>query len=395
MRHLLITLLVILIGLPLVAQTKGMVIQKGEDGQDIKITLNDQEMIKELDGKKVMINFSGKVSDGGDSPESPYFGIYVDDISFPKAQTLNYDKNFGVIITGVVKDSPAWQFRLLEDDIIQSINGEKVLNNAIFNKIRSGLRAGDKISLDIFRSGKTTNVEMVVGSRNKNISISTETSAKKKLSPGFGGGTWVPVWFTPDLTEVNGLLSDMGFSPQPEDGMLAHGLMGKGHVGKGWFIGGIGVGHEDTQKKAIVIGGVPVGTQWLRYTAGFGGVTLDKRIPITQNFISSAGIMLGAGGHNLEVTKSDGNYTWDNLDNAYFINYNLSKSYFVVQPKAELMYRFLSWLAIRGEVGYVYGYAPNDRWQISGFSGDTFDVPDSPKTKYEGLTFSVGPWFGF
>ena len=101
----------------------------------------------------------------------------------------------------------------------------------------------------------------------------------------------------------------------------------------------------------------------------------------------------------MELLHSNGNYDWNNITGTIYqsnnTKLNISKSYLLVQPKAELMVRLLSLLALRGEVGYFYGYAITDDWKVSGIGEDTFDIQNSPNTKMESITFSIGPWFGF
>ncbi len=137
---------------------------------------------------------------------------------------------------------------------------------------------------------------------------------------------------------------------------------------------------------------------YVRYESGFGGVTLDKRFPICKNFVGSLGVLLGGGGHTIELMHSNADYSWpDNNTEFTSGNYHstINRSYMIVQPKAELMYRLLNWLSIRAEVGYVYGYTGKEGWRVQGLADETFYVKNSPNTPYRGLTFSIGPWFGF
>ncbi len=399
MKHILIIMLVLLSAVSMLVAQQTVTLKKSGDESNLTITVNDDELIKEVDGKIVKkITFKAGSDETGVSSDAAFFGFYVEDITFPKAQALNYKDNFGIVITGVTKDGPAWEYRLLEDDIIMKINDDKVTNKAAFDKILAKLRAGDQITLELFRSGKVVSLEMVVGSRKSRVtSLTASTSTKKKLSSGYGGGTWLFMGFQPDMEDVNNLLNQMGYDEMSEDGLFMTGIAGKGPVGKGFFIGGYAAGMEDTQKKPVKdANNNVVGTKWLNYSNSVGGVTFDKRIPVTSKFITSMGLMLGGGMHSLEITKTDGDYAWDTLgDDTNFTNYTLSRGYIVVQPRAELYYRLLGWLALRAEVGYIYGYAPSKSWKINGFSGDQFDVANSPETEYQGLTVSIGPWFGF
>jgi len=397
MKRSVILLVIILVLVSALSAQKTIIVEK----PDKKVIINDgelEELIEEVDGKVVKLNLDLNLTNNENVFYSAYFGIFVDDLSFPKAQVLNYTENYGIIITGVAQNSPAWEARLQEDDIIMYINDQQIMNNKHFDKYRATLRAGDQILLTIFRNGKEQKLEMVLGTRDtKAPSVSGELNKPKKLSAGYGGGSIFFNYYQADMDDVNKILNQLGFDEQPEDGILMIGGGGKGPIGKGFFIGGYAVGYEDEQKKGITDSeGNKGGTKWLRYSTGMGGVTLDKRIPLTSKLITSLGLMLGGASHTLEVTKTDALYNWDNLgDDTNFTNYTMHRDYLVAQPKAEVMFRILSWLAIRGEVNYTYGYSPQKGWKIRGFSSEEFNVTGSPSTEYQGISYSVGPWFGF
>jgi len=348
---------------------------------------------------KMVMKIDTNMGGAPEAPDAPYMGVFVDDLSFPKAQELGYKGNVGVIITGVVSDSPAWNHRLQEDDIIVSMNGKEVSNNAVFDKMRKLYRAGDTVALEIFRTGEVIKMDFTFGSRQQKTPVpeGEKSDKPKKLSPGYGGGSWFPLWFTCEMDDVNHLLSGMGFAKLNDEGILMQGGGGKGHIGKGFFIGGAGYSYSSQDK-------VPDSTDpsyhlWMHYDNTFGGVTLDKRVPITKNLIGSVGFLLGGGGHTLEVMKNNSNYNWESWDATFLNSQNnhskIRRSYLLVQPKAEVLVRLLSWMGIRGEAGYVYGYSPSKGWKVEGVNNETIDIKQSPDTEYQGLSFSVGPWFGF
>jgi hypothetical protein len=43
----------------------------------------------------------------------------------------------------------------------------------------------------------------------------------------------------------------------------------------------------------------------------------------------------------------------------------------------------------------MYGVNLREDWRVIGMGEEQYEVVDSPNTKYEGITFSIGPWFGF
>ncbi|MDD4147952.1 MAG: PDZ domain-containing protein, partial [Candidatus Cloacimonetes bacterium] len=178
-----LTLLVLLTALPLLAQEAEETTKDTEEKEDqlIIMKLND---LKDVENTDSIFQFRMNVD--REAKDAAYFGLYLEDLTFPKAQELHYNGTIGVLITGVVEDSPAWHFRLREDDVITHINGKEVTNYATFEKIRNSLRAGDQISLRLFRDGKTESMDMTVGSRNKDLVDVTDPKVpgKKKLSAG-------------------------------------------------------------------------------------------------------------------------------------------------------------------------------------------------------------------
>lgn len=367
-------------------------------------SLNAQEareniqMLYEADGADTPMLISYNPT--GQADDAAYFGLYLEDLTFPKAQSLNYPHTYGVLITGVVKDSPSWHYRLREDDIIMQINGKQTTNNATLDKISQSLRANDQISIVIFRDGKVESLDMTVGSRSATAKTSTTGVPKKrKLSAGYGGGSWIPMWIDLDMGDINDLISheDLGFTKVREDGILQQGGGGKFPIGRNFFLGGQFTSFNDNKKKTNLTD--PNYHIWLRQRNMMGGVTLDRRIPITSKFISSVGFLVGGANHELEFLNTDSNYDWDTLpgtipssNNTHFL---LKKSFLVVQPRAELLYMFLPWLGLRAEAGYVAGYPLTQDWRVKGLQNESYEVSHSPDTKYEGLTLTIGPWFGF
>ncbi|MCD8479911.1 MAG: PDZ domain-containing protein [Candidatus Cloacimonetes bacterium] len=369
--------------------------------QDIKDLEDVNRLIMELKGlddvnTRVVINRTG----GKEASDAAYFGLYLEDLTFPKAQTLNYKGNIGVLVTGVVRDSPAWNYRIQEDDIILSVHNKEVTNYAAFERIRKALRAGDVATIVVFRDGKTESFDMTIGSRGSSSGSTPvpQTPTKKKLSPGYGGGTWVPLWMELDMTDINDLITDpaLGFGAFPMSIYCNKAWAAKLPVGKGYFLGGQITWYEDSKRKNVADSNYHV---WLQYSSTMGGVTLDKRIPITKNVTASMGLMVGGANHELEFVNTDANYDWDSLPNIITgsnnTHFKLSKGYLIAQPRAELLVRFLPWLGIRAEGGYAYGINLRENWRVIGMGEEEYEVSGSPNTKYEGITFTVGPWFGF
>lgn len=400
-------------GLPVKECDKIIIVKNGDDIDEsmkkLEVNLNGtmtdlennlDQLDKNLSGKNgnIKITLMGNEL-GNDSPDAPFFGINPAELDFPKAQELKLTLNYGILITGIVPDSPAYQYRLVEDDVLLEVNGKKVLNTKELDKIKALYRAGDAVTLLIFRDGETKSIDFVFGSKaNKpDVTIPGEKPAKKKISVGYGGGSWIPMMVTNDMTDVNNLIDQLGFSKLPENGILTQGGGGKGNVGKGWFLGGQ-LQLYTIDRKA----GDPTDSTYANhmiYSMSMGGVTLDKRLAITKNVTFSLGTMLGWASHNVDITHTNGYYNWEAIGSTVYDSNNtktmINRTYLLVQPRAELMVHFLPWLGMRAEAGYAYGYAPAKGWKVSSNDMDSYEIKKSPDTPFKGMTFSVGPWFGF
>lgn len=332
------------------------------------------------------------------SGEAAYFGIFPADLSSAIVKKLDYPYGYGILITNVVEDSPAWKVGLRDNDIITTINGRVVEDTDDFDAIRADLEVGDEVEIGFWREGTDMVAEMEMEGRPGQ----TVTVMKKRIltegddggkSTGYGGGSWIPVWFTPALDDVNELVNGLGFGSIGENGLLLQGLGGKLPVGKNFFLGGLMASYDDSY--SIPDPDSVSYKRWMSYSTYFGGVTLDKRIPFTRNFIGSIGFLLGGGSHEVQILRTNGDYNWPSVFGSSNYDTTVSRNYLVVQPRVELMYRLLGWLAIRAEAGYAYGYTGKSGWRVQGMSEETFPVNGSPDTPFQGFTFSVGPWFGF
>ncbi|MDD2229205.1 MAG: PDZ domain-containing protein [Candidatus Cloacimonetes bacterium] len=356
---------------------------------------------------KVVMNIRKEFNPDPDSPDAAFMGIYSEDLNFPKAQELEYKGYYGILVTGIVSGSPAWEQRLQENDIILSMDGKEVTNSAVFERLRKMYRANDTVSMELFRMGEVIKVDFTFGTRNSpntNEPNDQDKPEKRRKSVGYGGGSWIPMWFNTDMTDVNQLMSELGFTEMLDDnGVLMQGIGGKVNIGKGFFIGGQVTTYEDTPKTFDPVD--PTYSVWMRYNNTMGGVTLDKRFAITKNLIVSTGFLLGGASHTVEILKSNSNYNWGDgvapseIYSTFLGSNNnhaeIFRKYLIVQPKAELMVHFLPWFGIRAEAGYTYGYSPKNGWRVKGLDQENFIVKNSPNTEYQGLNLSIGPWFGF
>ncbi len=338
-----------------------------------------------------------------ESAETPFMGVYLDDIDFEDAYEMHYDYNYGVLLDGVVKGGPADKAGLMKGDIIMEFGGVKARYEDRLTSLIKSKHVGDKVEVKFFRDENIMKTTVILGSRKppkeeeyEEITKEGEVIRKKKLSAGLGGGSWIPVWYVPKdkFEDVNDIITDCGFTKLREDGLFLNGGGGKGPIGKGWFIGGMGAGYSIDRK----IINDTTGVKRMKYSTGYGGVTLDKRIPLSRKLIPAIGFMLGWGGHTLEFSNIGETYVWDSLDTQFTSSKNnyikIDKQYILFQPKIACIYKINSWLGIRAEAGYMLSYSYHSGWNAK-LCDDTFEIKNSPETSYDGYTFTIGPWFGF
>lgn len=103
----------------------------------------------------------------------PYLGVNLADLEeIPGAylQGLPEDVQSGTMVTYVDPNSAASQAGLKQQDVIVSINGEKVENSSDLRKyMYSKLKTGDKAALKVYRDGKAVTI-------NVNLSSNTASS---------------------------------------------------------------------------------------------------------------------------------------------------------------------------------------------------------------------------
>ena len=338
------------------------------------------------------------------SSDTPKMGVYLSDLDFQEVYEMHYPVCYGVYVSGVVAGGPSDEAGIIKGDIIMEFDDKKVKFENHLRKLIKSKNIDDEIEVVIFRSEEILSTKVILGTlhprKEKDIVITKDGKTKIKYSVGYGGGSWIPVGFLPkdEFEDVNYILHEYGFNGLNEKGIFMNGGGGKGNVGKSWFIGGMGAGYSIDKKEGYITSGGNHVTRRMLFSAGFGGVTLDKRFAITKNIITSLGFMIGGGGYELNISQTDGSYDWNSLNNDMDNSANnavtLSKSYVLLQPKVMVMYRLLSWLGIRAEAGYMLSHSITDGWNAKS-SYDNYEIDNSPNTPFDGLTLTVGPWFGF
>jgi serine protease Do len=92
----------------------------------------------------------------------PWLGIIYTQVNDQIAKDLKLTEITGVIVLEVIADSPAAKAGLQKDDVIQTINGEKLTKMEVLRQIIRAKKVGDNVTLQVWRSGKALNVTLTL-----------------------------------------------------------------------------------------------------------------------------------------------------------------------------------------------------------------------------------------
>ena len=110
--------------------------------------------------KRVMEDLisDGKVTRG-------WLGVSIQDLDEGMAKALKLKDRNGAIISQVIKDSPAEDAGMKEQDVIIQVDGEKVNDSSNLKNLISSGRPNDKTKLKVIRDGYEKNLIVTLGTR--------------------------------------------------------------------------------------------------------------------------------------------------------------------------------------------------------------------------------------
>ena len=105
----------------------------------------------------------------GDRPpaapaQKAFLGVYLQDLDQDTQEALDLDSKEGVLIEDVVEESPADQADLQEQDIIISLDGQKVESSEEPKKAIALHQPGYEVKIVIIRNGKKKSLDVELGS---------------------------------------------------------------------------------------------------------------------------------------------------------------------------------------------------------------------------------------
>ncbi|MBW4613432.1 MAG: trypsin-like peptidase domain-containing protein [Desmonostoc vinosum HA7617-LM4] len=101
--------------------------------------------------------------------QHPFLGIEMADLSPTKKQQINQEnqlniqQDVGIVIKGVLDNSPAKRGGLLPGDVIQKINGKPVKTSAQVQKLVESSSVGEILTIEVNRNGKVQTLKVESG----------------------------------------------------------------------------------------------------------------------------------------------------------------------------------------------------------------------------------------
>ena len=205
----------------------------------------------------------------------------------------------------------------------------------------------------------------------------------------FGGFT--PGMIFPNVKPVNDFLVAGGAAPLKENGVLLLGGAGAAYIMivPNLRVGGVGMSGSISSTSLDLSTNIRRDAQ---LKIGYGGVTVEYVVPLFEHFDFSVGTMLGTGGMDITIRKSNGgSNTWGS-EQGYLGSRGLffppiagdlgsppnnvtriySGSFYILIPSAGFEYAVTGWLAFRLGVSYVAMVAPT--WRVDS-NYDLLGVP--------------------
>jgi S1-C subfamily serine protease len=144
-----------------------------------------------------------------------YLGVSIEDLDRRDKKEFNVD--YGVLISRVEMESPADEHGLMEDDVIQTVNGIKIRRPHTLTRVIRKIKPGDNAKITVIRDGSKKAISVVIGKLKKDGHYSYTFSGPDKTLFGFFGGN--KAYLGVHLRELNEDLAPY-FGIKPGEGAL-------------------------------------------------------------------------------------------------------------------------------------------------------------------------------
>lgn len=206
---------------------------------------------------------------------------------------------------------------------------------------------------------------------------------KRSKSGKLGGaGGFTPTFlFLDNIDVINQFISSANGAKLDNGPLALYGGQGYGYIMlvENLRVGGLGLSGT---RKSKALDPNTFTRRDIEYTVGYGGVTIEYAFPIVPRLDISAGVMLGAGGVDVKMTKNTyDTKVWNDVWSEYGspsptseYTRKLSGTFFVYQPSLNVEYAILRWVGLRVGVSYVGmsggSWKMDDNYDVSGVPSD-------------------------
>ena len=209
----------------------------------------------------------------------------------------------------------------------------------------------------------------------------------------FGGFT--PGMLFPDVGPINSFLAAGGAAPLKTNGVFMYGGGGAAYIMlvPNLRVGGVGMSGSISSTSLDKATNIRRDAQM---KIGYGGLTVEYVLPIWERFDFAFGTMLGTGGMDLTLRKSNGGSNTWGAEQGYLGSFGggftpagadlgsppdnmtriLTGSFYIVIPSVAFEYAITGWFAVRLGASYVAMFAPT--WRVDS-NYDLLGVPSSVK----------------
>ena len=117
------------------------------------------------DKKDKTINFIFGEKKKQEIKQKAYMGVYLMEMNEKIKKKFEYDKNYGIVITGLTEDGPAEKAGIEDNDILMEIDDDKVFSIDQLTKMLKAYKPEDKMKTLIFRDKKEKEFTIILGAK--------------------------------------------------------------------------------------------------------------------------------------------------------------------------------------------------------------------------------------
>ncbi|HPR17927.1 MAG TPA: PDZ domain-containing protein [Candidatus Cloacimonadota bacterium] len=133
-----------------------------EPGQKVKL-----KIFREGNEKNIKITFGER-----EIPrikKTPYMGVYLSELTNNVKKKLNYEQNYGIMITDLVEDGPAEKAGVKAKSVLMSLAGDKIYTIDQLNVMMKNYKPEDKVKIVVFQDNAETPIDMVLGEKANHV----------------------------------------------------------------------------------------------------------------------------------------------------------------------------------------------------------------------------------